>query len=139
MTRINVVPTYELSDQWLLAEYHELPRCIKQKIDIREAPSYYKLGPGHMKWAKAHSLWLIYRYSHIIDEMKWRGFNPTYGVEELQKFWNEVDHRSGNNWYEIRFSDILINRDRLLTKYLQKPSYYKWTNRPKPNYLENIQ
>ena len=30
MTRINVIPTYELSDRWLLAEYRELPRCIKQ-------------------------------------------------------------------------------------------------------------
>lgn len=38
MTRINLVPAKELSDQHLLAEYHELPRVIKQNIDIRNAP-----------------------------------------------------------------------------------------------------
>lgn len=138
MTRINVVPVEELSDQWLLAEYHELPRCIKQKINWEDGPSSYKLGTGHMKWAKRYSLWLIYRYAKIIEEMEYRGFKPKYTVEDLKNYWYYEDHLNGNVWYDVKFTDIIINRDRLLTKYLQKPFYYKWTKRIKPYYLENI-
>lgn len=32
MTRINLIPVKELSDQHLIREYQELPRCIKKKI-----------------------------------------------------------------------------------------------------------
>lgn len=38
MTRINLVPVEELSNQHLVAEYRELPRCIKQKINTECAP-----------------------------------------------------------------------------------------------------
>lgn len=31
MTRINVIPVSELSDQHLIAEYRELPRVLKSK------------------------------------------------------------------------------------------------------------
>ena len=51
MTRINLIDVEELSDQNLLAEYRELPRCIKQDINTDDAPDKYTLGKGHMKWA----------------------------------------------------------------------------------------
>lgn len=54
MTRINVIPVWELSDQHLLAEYRELPRVLKQNISTVGAKSYYHLGPGHMKWGRRH-------------------------------------------------------------------------------------
>ena len=135
MTRINVVPPEELSDQHLLAEYHELPRCIKQDINIDDwIPEHYILGPGHMKWAKMHSLWLTYRYSKLIEEMKYRGFKPKYSLLELQQYWIMKSHLAGNLWYEVTLSDILLNRDRLIYKYCQKPGFYKWTKREKPDY-----
>lgn len=59
MTRINVIPTYELSDQWFLAEYRELPRCIKQNINIKNAPINYCLGKRHMKWVRCHIMFLL--------------------------------------------------------------------------------
>ena len=34
MTRINVIPVEELSDQHLMAEYRELPRAIKSHNGI---------------------------------------------------------------------------------------------------------
>lgn len=139
MTRINVVPVEELSDQWLLAEYHELPRCIKQDIDIdNEVPSSYKLGKGHMKWAKMHSLWLIYRYSELVKEMKYRGFKPSYTVEDLKLYWYHEKHLSGNLWYKVTPEDIELNKQRLLEKYLEKPGYYKWTKRKKPEYYHTF-
>ena len=36
MTRINLVDPKELSDQHLIREYNELPRCIKQDIDTKK-------------------------------------------------------------------------------------------------------
>jgi len=140
MTRINVVPTYELSDQWLLAEYHELPRCIKQPINIDDAPRTYKLGPGHMKWAASHLAFLMQRYYLLCNEMKYRGFRVDYPSSDLNRYVyeNKLQRLVEEDGYTVTHTDILVNRDRLLTKYLQKPSYYKWTNRSKPNYLENI-
>ena len=34
MTRINQIPVEELSDQHLIREYNEIPRFIKQDINI---------------------------------------------------------------------------------------------------------
>lgn len=52
MTRINLVPLLELSDQHLFSEYRELPRMakhclatVKKKKDIKEK---YTLNAGHM-------------------------------------------------------------------------------------------
>jgi deoxyribonuclease (pyrimidine dimer) len=135
MTRINVVPVSELSDQHLLAEYHELPRCIKQPINIDEdVPTSYKLGKGHMKWAKMHSLWLTYRYDQLIKEMKYRGFKPNYTLLMLQDYWINEQHLAGNLWYYVTDTDILLNRGRLIYKYCLKPEFYTWTNRKKPYY-----
>ena len=138
MTRINVVPPQELSDQHLLAEYHELPRCIKQKINIDDAPGQYKLGPGHMKWAKMHSLWLMYRYASLIQEMKYRGFKAKYTVDDLKLYWYTVEHLSGNLWYEVTPEDIEINKQRLFEKYIEKPNFYTWTKRKKPHYYNTF-
>ena len=49
MTRINLVKVEELSDQHLIAEYRELPRCLKQKVNLKDAPDRYTLGKGHVK------------------------------------------------------------------------------------------
>ena len=43
MTRINVIDVKYLSDQWLLAEYRELPRVILQEHIYIDAPEKYKL------------------------------------------------------------------------------------------------
>ena len=131
MTRINVIPVNELSDQWLIAEYRELPRCVKQDIDTSDAPQRYKLGAGHMKWAKAHSTWLMVRYLDICEEMEYRGFTVNYPESELYKVWDGI-----GNIYCVSAIDITTNRKRLIEKYKMKPDFYKWTNREKPKWLE---
>ena len=136
MTRINVVPVEELSDQWLLAEYHELPRCIKQKINIEDAPSTYKLGPGHMKWAASHLAFLMQRYYFLCNEMKYRGFRVNYPSSDLNQYVyeNKLQRLVEEDGYKVTPEDIELNKQRLLEKYLEKPGYYKWTKRKKPEY-----
>lgn len=126
MTRINVIPVSELSDQHLIAEYHELPRVLKQNINIADAPEKYCLGRGHMKWAKLHDVFVMFRYWRILDEMKHRGFKTTdYGTELC----------SYNDDYVAQPADIELNRQRIREKYQMKPNWYRWTKRTKPEWL----
>lgn len=88
MTRINVVPLSELTIKHLVAEYRELPRIFTlarryshpSEIDI---PPVYTLGKGHMKFFCDKLGWLVARQQILIDEMKARGYNPQFGVDNL--------------------------------------------------------
>lgn len=137
MTRINVVPVEELSDQWLLAEYHELPRVIKGDFDLRDAPNIYCLGKGHVKWAKKHSRWLLRRYLEVTWELAdYRGYKVNYPFCKLYGLWESKNNRDNDRWYEVNQSDIKLNCERLIEKYRAKPGFYKWTGREKPEWLK---
>ena len=127
MTRINVVPVWELSDQHLIAEYHELPRVLKQNINISDAPDKYCLGKGHMKWAKLHARYCMGRFLDLIKEMKYRGFRVNYEP------WKATNY-SPLEYYRTT-EDIELNRERLREKYQMKPNWYRWTKRTKPDWL----
>ena len=131
MTRINIVPVQELSDQWLIAEYKELPRVIKQDIDISDAPVRYKLGLGHVKWCKKHACWTMARYFEICDEMKYRGFKVNYPAEKLYDLWD-----GKGDVYFTTLRDVIRNIERLKAKYKLKPDFYKWTGREKPEWIK---
>lgn len=132
MTRINLVPPKELSDQHLIAEYHELPRVIKQPISILDAPYQYTLGKGHMKWAKLYSAFTMRRYYELYNEMVYRGFKPRYHWQQLYTLW--CNEGEDINFYYPSKQDIEVSRKRLVEKYLLKPDFYKWTKRIKPSY-----
>ncbi|MBP5699104.1 MAG: hypothetical protein J6W96_06225 [Alphaproteobacteria bacterium] len=130
MTRINVIAPQELADQWLLAEYRELPRVIKGEFDITNAPDKYQLGAGHVKWAKRYAYWTMTRYFQICDEMKYRGFKVNNSAGELYKLWD-----GKGDIYYVTAKDIIINVKRLRAKYNLKSNYYKWTGRDKPKWI----
>lgn len=135
MTRINVVPVEELSDQHLITEYRELPRVIKGKISTAGAPADYKLGAGHVKWARSHLNYIIMRYSELVDEMLYRGFNVSYYMSDLYHLADYM-HADKDIWkdYDVSANDLEVNRDRLLHKYKIRPTWYRWTKREKPAY-----
>lgn len=133
MTRINVIPVTELADQWLLAEYRELPRIIKQDVNIIGAPEGYKLGAGHVKWAKRYACWTLARYFDICDEMEYRGFKVNYPAENLYGIWN-----GKGDVYYVTLRDIIVNIKRLSEKYKFKPDFYKWTGRDIPEWIKSI-
>ena len=86
MTRINVVPVTELSDQMLGAEYRELPRVVglaRGAAFRGEKPgdymgSGYTLGPGHVQFFYPRLLWVIQRYDSIVRECTRRGRKVNY-------------------------------------------------------------
>lgn len=132
MTRINLIPVEELSDQHLLAEYKELPRCIKQDINIKDSPTNYCLGKGHMKWARNHLTFLLERYKIICSEMVYRGFTVNYSYEDLRKYAYDNCSRCLFNGYIPTHSDIILSRNRIIEKLNMKPQWYRWTKRVKP-------
>lgn len=134
MTRINLIPVEELSDQHLIAEYKELPRCIKQNINILDAPRNYTLGKGHMKWARRNWNFLLARYSLICDEMDYRGFKRKYSAKDLYDYFYS-HYKFEKIIYIPSIVDLEISRNRIKEKLLLKPEFYKWTNREKPNYI----
>ena len=85
MTRINVVPTAELTTKHLVAEYREitrLPKNLKQSLNrakpfsLNEIPLHYVLGTGHVKFFYNKMLFLQKRYEELVNEMLSRGYNP---------------------------------------------------------------
>lgn len=134
MTRINLIPVEELSDQHLIAEYKELPRCIIQDINILDAPRIYTLGKGHMKWARRNWYFLLNRFSLICSEMDYRGFKRKYSAKDLYDYF--YSHYKFEKIVYIPSSvDLKISRDRIKEKLFLKPAFYKWTNRNKPDYI----
>lgn len=94
------------SDQHLLAEYHELPHCIKQPSD---APAHYTLGKGHMKWAKKHTIFLLDRYTLL-----WRGFKPTFPQSSL------IDHTVIDPWIlVVRELNQIFIEEEMKKRYLR--------------------
>ena len=132
MTRVNVIPVSELSDQHLIAEYHELPRVIKQKIDISNAPRCFVLGAGHMRWARAHWKFTCKRFCEICAEMKYRGFMVNFAPESLREYLGTCP---AGGEYSVTENDIQKNRKRIREKYNKKPEFYRWTRRKKPGWL----
>ncbi len=126
MTRVNVIPVSELSDQHLVAEYRELPRVLKQNIDISNAPDVYCFGKGHMKWAKKFDYFTAKRYLSILDEMEYRGLHHNYTAGFVSE--RLID-------YIPTDKDIEINRERIRQRYLKRPDWYRWTKRDKPTWL----
>lgn len=131
MTRINVVPVEELSDQWLIAEYRELPRCLKGKISIKDAPNHYVFGKGHMKWARKYALYTANRMKELVEEMKYRGFKPNFSSDLSMYISKDME-----NDYKPDLKDLAISKERLIEKYNKKPLFYRWTKRNKPEYLK---
>lgn len=101
MTRINCVPVEELSGPHLIAEYRELPRvfALAQKAAERKSfaqPDAYTLGKGHLLFFYTRLDYLMQRHHALINEMKRRGYKPTFtGVNRTdfpdipEDYWND--------------------------------------------------
>ena len=86
MTRINIVPTRELADQHLVAEYRELfmvgsalARTLKspnKDKSLSSIPEKFTLNTGHVKFFYNKGRYLHKRYDELVEEMKRRGMNP---------------------------------------------------------------
>lgn len=132
MTRFNLISPNELSDQHLIAEYHEILRIIRQDINTTNAPEKYCLGKGHVKWAKKHSKFLAKRFTLVFNEMTYRGFKTTYSAKEMNEYIFKTMKADNDFDYIPTQEDINASRNRIIEKIELKPSWYRWTKRPNP-------
>ena len=132
MTRINLVPPKELSDQHLVAEYREifmvgssLQRSMASKSwseTLANLPQQFTLNAGHVKFFYNKGLYLDRRYHRLVDEMRKRGMTPDpsrrFKMEQwpskLWKDWKPTDQ------------DLQIIRARIQQRIDEKPGWYRF-------------
>lgn len=116
MTRINCVPVEELSGPHLVAEYRELPRvfALAQKAALRgqfPQPTAYVLGKGHLLFFYTRLAYLSRRHAQLIQEMKRRGYNPSFSGVRREDF-PDIPDAYWNDWTPNDES-LRLNRERL--------------------------
>ena len=135
MTRINLVPPEELSDQHLVAEYREIfmvgsslqrslrsPNWEKTKKSI---PKQFTLNKGHVKFFYDKGKYLSERYDELIKEMKRRQMSP----DPLRIFKKEQWPDDLFNTWRPNDYDLKVVRTRIEMKIKLKPDWYKWNGK----------
>lgn len=126
MTRINLVPVEELSNQHLMAEYRELPRIpnsIKSnRAKIQNIPKKFCLGSGHVKFFYDKIGFLKIRHTAIKNELLRRGFNITCNYDGL---FDGIPEHLMNEWTPS-LNDVIVSRNRIKEKLKMKPDFYVW-------------
>ena len=132
MTRINIIPVSELTDQHLIAEYREitmvpaaLTRTLNSKSGFikKKIPDRFTLNTGHVYFFYDKGLYLYNRYDNIVEEMILRGFNPDVkrlfpkGIFPSELF---------NDWTP-NIEDQELVRDRIKEKIAMKSNWYRKT------------
>ncbi len=132
MTRINIIPVSELTDQHLIAEYREitmvpaaLKRTLRSKVGLRKEKisKRFTLNTGHVYFFYDKGLYLNNRYQEIITEMKLRGFNP----DPNRKFPKHVFPKHLYNDWISSLDEQKIIRERIKQKINMKPDWYRHT------------
>lgn len=135
MTRINLVHPAELSDQHLMAEYRELPRMVSfiQAWIDKGCPEVtqltYTMGKGHMKFFLNKSQWLTQRHARLVEELlRVRRFN----ISNQDRLVIPVS--PFENYPTFTYTDNQISKERIIEKLRLRPTFYKWTNRERPDW-----
>ncbi|CAM4155242.1 Endonuclease [Bordetella tumbae] len=116
MTRINCIPVQELSGPHLVAEYRELPRvfALAQKAAARgitSQPRAYTLGKGHLLFFYTRLDYLARRHADLIEEMRRRGYKPTFtGIR--REDYPTIPDGFWENW-EPTAEALRLNRQRI--------------------------
>ena len=128
MTRVNCIPVTELSDEHLLAEWHELPRVVtmvENQIEthgtIKPVPSCYRMSVGHMQFFADKCAWIVLRMFALHKELVNRGVNADR--QHAQSIFNRVSklpQTITNNWTP-NAGDLSVNLIRLIER---DPEFY---------------
>ena len=134
MTRINIIPTHELADQHLVAEYRELfmvgsalQRTLKSKNcdkTLSSIPEKFTLNTGHVKFFYNKGEYLHKRYNEIVEEMKRRGMNPDPERVFKREQWPDELYQD----WEPDDQELAVVRQRIQERIDAKPDWYRWTN-----------
>lgn len=125
MTRINLIPVEELTDQHLLSEHREIkriPNVIKSwRYSMKRIPDAYTLGKWHVKFFYDKMLFLWIRYQDLYKECKIRWFSIEY-------YWRSFLNMPIQlfNSYTPTPEAVQISRDRINERINTKPNFYRY-------------
>jgi deoxyribonuclease (pyrimidine dimer) len=130
MTRINTVHPRDLTDQWLLAEWRELPRIVNElekhptRFKPADIPSNYTLNTGHVKFFRNKLLFLAKRHRALKRELRQREIAHDKRVKvELFYLSDTIKKQALNDWTP-HSDDHNILIERLQERFdLRKKSY----------------
>jgi len=134
LTRINILPVEELTDQHLMAEYREIFMIGPALQKSLSSPNWYKkqipkrlvLGTGHVKFFYDKGKYLYNRYEQIQKELNKRNFNlDATRVFKVSQF--PTDYY--NDWKPTD-RDRAIIRERIEERIKQKPNWYRHNGKP---------
>ena len=113
MTRINLgIPPAQLTNKHLIAEHRELKRVpnavAKGKYNLKNVPSEFTLGKGHVSFFYDKLGYLKDRYVDLYNECLVRGFN----VQNYEASWDGVPQDLMNGYIPTA-RDIEIIRERI--------------------------
>lgn len=123
MTRINVIPPAELTDQHLLAEYRELPRIFALARPDVPAPPRYILGAGHVRFFYTRTGYLSRRQAALIAECQARGFAVQHTSAPPPVPGCDAD------WFPTA-ADRRVNLERLHVRLLARLGWYTHRGQP---------
>ena len=123
MTRINTLPAELLLDEHLLAAHREGLRPVNEihsgKGSINKAPTRYKLGSGHVKFARKHLLWTVRQFMEARNECFDRGFS----VKDYEADLSDISARYLNDYRPTR-ADHRHNLARICERWRKRSKAY---------------
>ena len=135
MTRINLVPPRELTDQHLFAEFRELkmvPRALARSLEtlskdevLSRIPPTYRLGTGHVLFFYDKGAYLYRRYSLVRKELDRRG-NVDYDRKAKLDLLGVFEDDDFFNSWTPKEEDFRLIRKRIKQRILMKPSWYRY-------------
>lgn len=127
MTRINVIPVHDLTDQHLMAEYRELPMvpAAARRSDpaTYKPTSVYTLNKGHVSFFYDKKKYLLNRWFELIVELYNRNFNIDPASRVVH--WRALDKFDQREWTPDDHA-IAINLQRINERIAAKPYWYKF-------------
>lgn len=143
MTRINLVPPSELSDQHLFAEWREIkmvPKALRRSLRalpplshrpveclLAKLPKEFTLGIGHVMFFYDKGYYLHDRYGRLTYELIKRGIKCNLDARlDVDGVFSALDARFNRNYVPTPEALTLI-RACIAEKIALKPSWYRWS------------
>ena len=138
MTRINTIDPVHLTNEWLIAEFRELPRIVNelhkhpQRFKLKDIPKEFTLNTGHVKFFRNKLLYLSKRHTDIIKELSERGINFDKKIKvDLDNLSPSIKLFGCNDWKPSKRDHKLIV-ERLTERFnLRKKAYHLTTSSTK--------
>ena len=131
MTRINTVHPSDLTNEWLLAEWRELPRIPntilagKAVVNLKAIPANYKLGTGHVLFFYNKLIYLQKRHALICNELDKRNIKRDVNVCVSLDNLNSVHKQALCNDWKPSQADHGVLIERLQERFdLRKKAYH---------------